>query len=245
MKQIRPARTMLALFAGLLMFGHALAAGITADPAEEGKEFKRIATPLVVETGKKIEIVEFFWYRCPHCSQLEPALSAWAKKLPADVKLRPVPAVFNDQWLAGAKIHATLMEMGVLDKLHSKVFEAYHKENLNLNDEAKLSDWVKKQGLDEAKFFSIYRSFSTQTQAMKGGQAARSAGIDGVPALVVDGKYLTSVSMALTEERLFEVLDQLVQRARKERGGKAAKKSASAKTSVVNQSATKPVAAAK
>ena len=241
MKQTRPARTMLALFAGLLMLGHALA----ADPAEEGKEFKRIATPLVVETGKKIEIVEFFWYRCPHCSQLEPALSAWAKKLPTDVKLRPVPAVFNDQWLAGAKIHATLMEMGVLDKLHSKVFEAYHKENLNLNDEAKLSDWVKKQGLDEAKFFSIYRSFSTQTQAMKGAQAARSAGIDGVPALVVDGKYLTSVSMALTEERLFEVLDQLVQRARKERGGKAAKKSASAKTSVVNQSATKPVAAAK
>lgn len=245
MKQIRPARMMLALFAGLLMFGHALAAGIATDPAEEGKEFKRIATPLTVETGKKIEIVEFFWYRCPHCNQLEPALSAWEKKLPSDVKLRTVPAVFNEQWLPGAKIHTTLMEMGVLEKLHRKVFEAYHKENLNLNDEAKLSDWVKKQGLDEAKFFSAYRSFSTQTQAMKGGQAARSAGIDGVPALVVDGKYLTSVSMTLTEERLFEVLDQLVQRARKERGGKTAKKPASAKTSAVSQSATKPVAAAK
>lgn len=232
---IHPLHRAFGLFAGLLMFGHALA----IEPAEEGKEFKRIATPLAVETGKKIEIVEFFWYRCPHCSQLEPALSAWAKKLPADVKLRPVPAVFNDQWLAGAKIYVTLTEMGVLDKLHSKVFEAYHKENLNLNDEAKLSDWVKKQGLDEAKFFSIYRSFSTQTQAMKGAQAARSAGIDGVPALLVDGKYLTSISMTITEERLFEVLDQLILRARKERGGKLAARKPAPKA------VAKPVVSAK
>lgn len=235
MMQIRPAHSLLTLLTGLLLFGQVLAAGVAGDPAEEGKEFKRIATPLTVETGKKIEVVEFFWYRCPHCNQLEPALVAWKKKLPADVVVRTVPAVFNEQWLPGAKIHATLNEMGMLEAMHGKVFDAYHKERLNLNDENALQTWVKKHGLDDVKFMSIYRSFSTQTQAMKGGQAARAAGIDGVPALVVDGKYLSSVSMAITEERLFEVLNQLIDRARKERGGKSAKR----------KPASKPVTVAK
>jgi protein dithiol oxidoreductase (disulfide-forming) len=131
--------------------------------------------------------------------------------------------VFNDNWMPGAKIFYTLSDMGALDKLHDKVFEAYHKEGQNLNDEAQLMAWVRKQGLNEARFQSIYRSFSVQTKAMKGAQSARAAGLEGVPALLVDGKYLTSVSMTITEERLFEVLDQLVDRARKERGGKSNK----------------------
>jgi protein dithiol oxidoreductase (disulfide-forming) len=209
----------LAMLAAIFLMGTALA----ADPADEGTEFKRLPKPLPVETGKQIEVAEFFWYRCPHCNQLEPALSAWAKKLPSDVKFRAVPAVFNDNWMPGAKIFYTLSDMGALDKLHDKVFEAYHKEGQNLNDEAQLMAWVRKQGLNEARFQSIYRSFSVQTKAMKGAQSARAAGLEGVPALLVDGKYLTSVSMTITEERLFEVLDQLVDRARKERGGKSNK----------------------
>jgi thiol:disulfide interchange protein DsbA len=213
------------LAAGLLFSASAWA----LDPAVEGTDFKRLAKPLPVETGKQIEVAEFFWYRCPHCNQLEPSLKSWARKLPADVTLRPVPAVFNDKWLPGAKIFYTLAEMRVLDKLHGKVFEAYHKEGLNLNEDAQLMAWVRRQALNEAEFQSIYRSFSTQTKAMKGAQAARDAGLDGVPALVVDGKYLTSLSMTLTEDRLFDVLDQLVDRARKERGGKPAKARPAAK----------------
>lgn len=206
----------LALLAGLFMLGSAMA----ADPAEEGADFKRLSKPLAVETGKQVEVVEFFWYRCPHCNQLEPGLSAWAKKLPADVKLRTVPAVLNPNWLPAAKIHYALEEMGALERLHDKVFAAYHKDKLDLDNEAELLAWVKKQGLDAAKFQSAYRSFSVQTKAMKGAQLARNAGISGVPTLMVDGKYLTSISMTFTEERLFEVLDQLIQRARNERTGK-------------------------
>ncbi len=176
-----------------------------------------------VETGRQIEVVEFFWYRCPHCNQLEPALEAWVRKLPPDVKFRPVPAVLNPSWLPAAKLHYALTDMGALDRLHGKVFDAYHKDKLDLDDEDVLLGWIKKQGLDEARFKMAYNSFSTQTRAMKGTQAARNAGITGVPALMVDGKYITAVSMTFTEERLFEVLDQLVQRARKERGGKSAK----------------------
>lgn len=227
MKHIQALPRALALLAGMFMLTGALAA---AEPAEEGTDYKRLSKPLRVETGKQIEVAEFFWYRCPHCNQLEPALEAWAKKLPADVKLRPVPAVLDPSWLPAAKTYYTLAEMGVLDKLHGKVFNAYHKEKLDLDDAAQLMTWVKKQGLDEAKFQSTYRSFSTQTSAMKGQQsfanAFRAAGISraGVPALLVDGKYLTNISMTVTEERLFEVLDQLIQRARSERGGKPAKR---------------------
>ncbi len=220
MMSMYTARRLLSLFAGFLIVGQALAA---FGPAEEGKEFKLLANPLTVETGKKIEVVEFFWYRCPHCNQLEPALKVWAKKLPADVQLRPVPAVFREDWAHGARIYYTLSEMGALKRLHGKVFDAYHKENINLNDEATLMAWVKKQGLDSDKFQTLYRSFGVQSQVMKGAQAARQAGIDGVPALIVDGKYYTSISMTLSEERLFEVADQLIQRARKERRSKSAK----------------------
>lgn len=219
MKGIRVLHQTLALMAGIFMLSGAQAFG----PAVEGTDYTRLAKPLQVETGKQIEVAEFFWYRCPHCSQLEPGLSAWAKKLPADVKLRPVPAVLNPNWLPAAKLYYALDELGALDRLHGAVFEAYQKEKLNLDNEAQLMAWVKKQGLDEARFAAAYNSFSTQTRVMKGNQAARDAGLNGVPALVVDGKYLTSISQTFTEERLFEVLDQLIQRARNERGGKAAK----------------------
>lgn len=230
-----------AMLAAIIFSGVALA----ADPAVEGTDFKRLQKPLAVKTGKQIEVAEFFWYRCPHCNQLEPGLKAWAKNLPSDTKLRPVPAVFNDNWLPGAKIYYTLQEMGVLDKLHGKVFDAYHKENLNLNDDAQLMAWVKRQGLNEATFQTAYRSFSVQTKAMKGATAARAAGLDGVPALLVDGKYLTSVSMTITEDRLFEVLDELIARARKERGNNIVKIKPAAKKSATAKQPAKPVAAVK
>lgn len=219
MNRIQALHRALALLAGLFMLTGALA----VEPAEEGADYKRLAKPVPVETGKQIEVAEFFWYGCPHCNQLEPGLEAWVKKLPADVKFRPIPAILNPNWQPAAKLHYALADLGVLNKLHRKVFDAYHKDKLDLDDEAVLMAWVKKQGLDAAKFKTAYNSFSAQTRTMKGAQSARNAGISGVPTLMVDGKYITAISMTYTEERLFEVLDQLVQRARAERGGKAPK----------------------
>lgn len=219
MNRFNALHRMLALLAGVFILTGAFA----AEPAEEGTDYTRLSKPVQVETGKQIEVVEFFWYRCPHCNQLEPALAAWTRKLPSDVKFRAVPAVLNPGWLPAAKLHYALTDMGVLDKLRGKVFDAYHKDKLDLDDEDVLLPWIRKQGLDEARFKMAYNSFSAQTRAMKGTQAARNAGITGVPALMVDGKYVTAVSMTFTEERLFEVLDQLIQRARSERGGKAAR----------------------
>jgi thiol:disulfide interchange protein DsbA len=198
---------------------------VTADlqPITEGQDYTVLKVPQPVETGAKIEVVEFFWYRCPHCNHLRPALEAWAKKLPKDVQLRYVPAVFNEQWQPGAKIFYALQDVGALDRLHDKVFDAYHAQNINLNDEATLFAWIEKQGVNRAKFEAAYKSFSTQTRVMKGAQAARDAGIGGVPALMVGGKYVTSQSQTITEERLFETLDYLIQKIRAEHSPKSRK----------------------
>jgi thiol:disulfide interchange protein DsbA len=192
------------------------------DAAFEGHDYQRVQTPQPIATGKKIEVLEFFWYRCPHCFQLEPALSAWLKKLPGDAQLRRVPAVFRNDWLPAAKLYYTLEQMGET-RLHGKVFDAYNLDKLNLDDPAVLGGWIARQGVDRKKFESIYNSFSTQSRATQGGSLATAYAIRGVPAFIIDGKYSTAQSMTQTEPRLFEVLDQLIVKARAERAGKPAK----------------------
>ncbi|HMM47732.1 MAG TPA: thiol:disulfide interchange protein DsbA/DsbL [Thiobacillaceae bacterium] len=201
-----------------------LSLSVLAAPDEifEGHEYTRVKSPQPLATGNKVEVLEFFWYRCPHCFQLEPALNNWTKTLPRDAQIRRVPAVFRDDWMPGAKLYYTLEQMNLLGKLHNKVFDAYHLENVNLNDPGVLGGWIAKQGVDRKKFEDVYRSFSVQSKAMQGGRLATAYAISGVPAFIVDGKYVTSVSMAGSPQRLFEVLDQLIAKARAERkaGGK-------------------------
>lgn len=215
------ART-LALFAATIlslsvMFQPAFAA---PDAAFEGHDYATVKSPQPVATGTKIEVLEFFWYRCPHCFQLEPSLHKWMKTLPKDAQIRRVPAVFRDDWMPAAKIYYALEQMGQVDRLSSKVFDAYNIEKINLDDPAVLGPWVAKQGVDRAKFEAIYNSFSTQSKAMQGGRLATTYAITGVPAFIVDGKFMTAQSMTQTEPRLYEVLDQLIVKARAERSGK-------------------------
>lgn len=207
----------LAFLAATVLSLSALAAG---PEAFEGHEYARLKNPQPVATGSKVEVLEFFWYRCPHCFQLEPGLNTWLKTLPRDAQVRRVPAVFRDDWMPGAKLYYTLEQMNLLDRLHHKVFDAYHVENINLNDPAVLGGWIAKQGVDRKKFEGIYNSFSTQSKATQGAQLATAYAISGVPAFIIDGKYTTSVSMAASQARLFEVLDQLIVKARAERGSK-------------------------
>jgi protein dithiol oxidoreductase (disulfide-forming) len=207
----------LAFFAAAVLSLSAVAA---PEEAFEGKDYAPVSVPQPVATGKKIEVLEFFWYRCPHCNALEPGLDAWLKKLPKDAQIRRVPAAFRADWVPAAKTYYTLEQMGLLNRLHQKVFDAYHVENLNLDDPAVLGNWVTKQGVDRKKFEAIYNSFSTQSKVMQGTRLANADGITGVPTFVIDGKYTTSESMTGSEPRLFEVLDQLIAKARAERSGK-------------------------
>ncbi|MFP5404553.1 MAG: thiol:disulfide interchange protein DsbA/DsbL [Gammaproteobacteria bacterium] len=207
----------LALVAAALLSLSAFAAG---PDAFEGHDYARVKNPQPVATGNRIEVLEFFWYRCPHCFQLEPALNTWLKTLPKDAQVRRVPAVFRPDWLPGAKLYYTLEQMNLLGRLHDKVFDAYHVENINLNDPKVLGDWIAKQGVNRKQFESLYNSFSIQSKATQGAQLATAYAINGVPAFVIDGKYTTSVSMTGSQQRLFEVLDQLIVKARAERGAK-------------------------
>jgi protein dithiol oxidoreductase (disulfide-forming) len=211
----------LAMFAAAVL---SLSAFAAPDAAFEGHDYTQLKNAQPVASGSKIEVLEFFWYRCPHCYQLEPGLEKWLKTLPKDVQIRRIPAVFRDDWMPGAKIFYTLEQMGLLSRLHNKVFDAYHIEHINLNDPAVLGTWVAKQGVDRKKFEAIYNSFSVQAKATQGAKLAITYGINGVPAFIVDGRYSTSMSMTESEPRLFDVLDQLIDMARAERGSKKTSK---------------------
>ena len=180
-----------------------------------GKEYQVISPQINTDSGNKIEVAEFFWYRCPHCFQLEPALNAWIKKRPKDVALRRIPAVLNESWLPLAKTYYTLELLGKT-QLHGEVFNAIHVQGIDLNDKDTLFDWAEKHAINRKTFADTYHSFDVQTKVMRANQITRDSRINGVPAFVVAGKYVTSVSMAGSEDALFKTLDSLIEKARKE-----------------------------
>lgn len=188
---------------------------------EAGKQYTLISPAQPTETGKNIEVLELFSYACPHCHDLEPVLNPWAKKLPGDVTFRRLPAVFSDKWLIYARIYYAAEAMGVLDKLHPAIFNATHVQHLDLTNEKTLLEWVGKQGVDGKKFAEMFASFSVNGKAQRAKQLTRAYAISGVPSLVVEGKYLTSASQTGGNDQLLTTLDELIQKVRRDRGGKS------------------------
>ena len=185
-----------------------------------GKEYELLSPPQVVETGKKIEVLEIFSYTCPHCFDLEPDINKWAKQLPKDVEFRRLPAIFRDDWTPFAKVFYTFEAMGLAEKLHGAFFNAIHVSHTRFNDDNAIFDWVEKQGIPRKSFIDNYSSFSTQSKALRAKQLTKAYGISGVPAVIVDGKYRTSVSNTGSHAGLLSALDQLIKQARQERAGK-------------------------
>jgi thiol:disulfide interchange protein DsbA len=198
-------------FFGLVML--AAAAPAAAAPVE-GKDY--VAVPLPQPTsGGKVEVTEFFWYGCAHCFALEPKLQAWVARLPKDVQFRRVPAVLAAHWQSMAKSFYALEATGV--DMHGKMFNAIHVEKINLNDEQTFLQWVAKQGGESARVGDAYRSFGVNGKLQAARQLNASYGLTSVPSLVVGGRYLTSPSMAGGADQMFEVVDYLVEQARKGR----------------------------
>jgi thiol:disulfide interchange protein DsbA len=208
------------------LFFTPLAQATTTDlqPITEGQDYTRLQASQPLPSKSKIVVTEFFWYRCPHCNHLRPALEAWEKKLPKDVEVRYVPAVFRDNWVPAARICFALQDVGAFNRLNDKVFDAYHVKMMNLDDESVLFPWIQQQGVDLEKFKAAYNSFYTQTRIREVARVEQEIGIDGVPSFMVDGKFTTSQSKTITEERLFETLDYLIQKERAERFPKKAGK---------------------
>lgn len=166
--------------------------------------------PVEAPAGK-VDVVEFFWYNCSHCNAFEPALSEWVKKLPKNVAFRRVPVAFNDSFVPQQRLFYTLETMGLLDKLHAKVFAAIHVEKLNLSKGEAIVEWVGKNGVDQAKFLVQYNSFGTVTKAQKGSQLQKAYNVEGVPALGIAGQFYTDGSMAGTMERALLVAQALIE----------------------------------
>lgn len=189
------------------------------------EEYTLINPPQPTNSGAKIEVLEFFFYGCSHCFKLHPPISEWEKKLPKDVALVYVPTIFNPAWEPMARTYYALESLGQLKQLHDELFNAWNVNNIDLTDEAKITDFVTKHGVDRKKFSDAYNAFAMQGKIMRSKQMSSAYGIRGTPTLTVDGKYIIS---GLQPKDAMRVLDTLIDKVRKERaankgqGGKKA-----------------------
>jgi len=190
----------------------------------EGRNYVRLSQrlPVSVPAGK-IEVIEFFWYGCPHCNAFEPTLEAWVKKLPSDVVFRRVHVGFRPTFEPQQRLYVTLEAMGLVDALQRKIFYAIHQQGARLDKPEQIFDFVASNGVDRAKFIETFNSFGVQTKVRQGKQLAESYKIDGVPALGIHGRYYTSPSLAGGEgvpevdgqTRALTLTDQLIAQVRK------------------------------
>jgi thiol:disulfide interchange protein DsbA len=180
-------------------------------------QYGELNPPQPVESKGKIEVIEFFWYGCPHCYSLEPYIDAWLKKLPPDVEFRRVPAVFNSRWGHDATIFYTLEAMGLLDKLHRPLFDAIHKNSLRTDNEAALNEWLQKNGVEPKKFMDTMKSFGVQSKTRRAVQQTVAYKIDGTPAMAVGGRYTVSAEQGRTQQGMLQAVDGLVALARKQK----------------------------
>lgn len=186
-----------------------------------GRDYQTLKQPQPTASGGKVEVIEFFWYGCPHCNSLQPSLHAWLKRKPADVEFKRFPAVFQDSWVPLTRLYYTLDAMGLADQLHLEVFAALHDKKTRLQEQKILFDWVASKGVDRQKFIDTYNSFSVQTRSQRAMDVTRNYDVQGTPAIVVNGRFITAPSMVLRSDntvdydRFFKVLDQLIVLARK------------------------------
>jgi len=180
-----PLRHMLFATAAMLAFVNPLQAAPV-----EGRDYTILATPQPQEGKGKIEVIEFFSWGCPHCNHFHPLISKWAAQLPSSVRFMRVPvSMGHPQWGQLVRMYYTLESMGELTRLDSAIFDAIHKEKQPLFDEATITAWVAKHGVDAAKFKEVFNSFNVSTRASHSEQMSRDYNVDGIPQIVVAGKY--------------------------------------------------------
>jgi thiol:disulfide interchange protein DsbA len=203
----------------LLLLALAAGSGLAQAQAvpQQGRDYIRLDPPRPV-SGDKIEVIEFFYYGCPVCYELEPILTRWFFNSPDSIALRRVPALASDNWDNFAKLFYTLEAVGQLARLHWPVYDNFHFDGVKLNEEEAMANWVSKNGVDKEKFLSTYRSPEIQAKLAGARQMVQNYDIKGVPSIVVDGKFVTSARMTGGTRELMQVVGQLVELARKERG---------------------------
>ena len=209
----------------LLSFTSLTMSAAFADSPKVGTEFEAVAQAISTENAAKIEVMEIFWYGCPHCYHMEEPLNAWVKKLPKDVYFKRMPGLPNASWAPMAKAFYAMEALGVGEKLHAALFDAVHKtKTLNPTDQAAAIAWVTAQsGLDKLKVEQAFKSFSVNTNLTRAAQIFRASGATGVPTLVIDGKYITSATQAGGNEQALKVADYIIGNVRTDKAAAAKK----------------------
>ncbi|MCZ2105196.1 MAG: thiol:disulfide interchange protein DsbA/DsbL [Comamonadaceae bacterium] len=183
---------------------------------QEGIDYLELKKPALVEAPEgKIEVVEFFWYSCPHCNAFEPSLAAWINAAPKDLAIRRVPVAFNPSFVPQQKLYYALEGMGKVTEMHARVFRAIHVERVPLDKDELILNWIAKQGLDAAKFKELYNSFTVANQVRKATQLQGAYSVDGVPAMGVAGRYYTDGALTGSMQIVLQVVDYLAQTQRK------------------------------
>lgn len=196
----------------LLMVLALATAGFTAPAQAQGQPYTTLPEPIATG-GEGIEVIEFFWYGCSHCYAFEPYIERWLKTLPADVKFRRVPAMFNRNWAEAGRVYYTLEAMNLLDRLHRPLFDAIHQDRLRITQEGQLRDWLTRQKVDVDKYFATATSFSVESKLKRAAVLTEASRIQGVPAMMVNGRYLVSAEVG-SQEKMLQIVDALIERNR-------------------------------
>lgn len=198
-------------FAALLLTIPLLACAQTApEPYQEGTQYERINPPQPTESGARIEVTELFWYGCPHCFHLEPALEAWLKHKPANVTFIRMPAVLGSNWELLGRAYYAAEDLGIIDKIHEPLFQAIHEQHLPMTTDQEVINFFTAHGVKEDDIRNAMGSFSVATKVRRSKQMSERYGITGVPAIIVNGKYRTSVGQAGGNDQLLKVVDFLI-----------------------------------
>lgn len=182
-----------------------------AETIQEGKQYVALEPAVPVSVPGKIEVVELFWYGCPHCYQFESTLNPWVEKLPEDVHFVRIPAMFGGAWNVHGQMFITLETMGVEPKVHSAVFEALHNGTQKFSTPEEMADFLATQGVDQEAFLKAYNSFGVKAQVEKAKKLAAAYQVSGVPTLVVNGKYRFDIGSSGGPQQALEVADQLIE----------------------------------
>ena len=200
-----------ARFCVLTLLGLAFVSASAEEAYQDGVDYERIvpAQPTAAAKGK-IEVVELFWYSCPHCFRFEPYIERWLPKVKDRVDFIRLPAVLRPSWEVHAKAFYTAEALGVLDKIHQPLFDAIHIDKRRLDDEDALADFFAEKGVDKQAFHKAFNSFAVDSEVKRAKQMTRRYRAMGTPAMVINGKYLTDPGMANGFVNILKVVDYLV-----------------------------------
>jgi len=195
----------------------ALVAGAASAQIQLGREFQRIEPQRPVAADGRIEVIEFFYYGCPVCYETQPFLSRWLGTAPEYVAIRRVPALSTEAWEPFAKLFYTLETLGQVGRLHWAVYDHFHFENVRLDDEKIMADWVARNGIERQKFVEVYGSSGVAAKVAQARALLKAYDVRAVPTFIVDGKFLTTARLAGGTEHVVQAVDHLVKLAREER----------------------------